>query len=185
MKLWFRLLWAHLSWRWRSKLVPGDASIRSFRVWPTDIDIFLHMNNGIYLTLLDLARFDLLKRARTWQKLKKHKVHPVVVQETITFRKSLTPWLKFQIETKVLGWDEQAFFVGQRFVVKGEIYAEAVVKLRFLKSPKGTPTPHEINELAGGWPAEVPVLPDWVTQWNKAAALPKGKEPAQSDWLTK
>jgi hypothetical protein len=31
----------------------------------------------------------------------------------------------------------------------------------------------------------VPVLPEWVTQWNKAASLPKGKEPAQSDWLTK
>jgi hypothetical protein len=29
------------------------------------------------------------------------------------------------------------------------------------------------------------VLPDWIVQWNKAAALPKGKEPAQSDWLTK
>jgi acyl-CoA thioesterase FadM len=143
------------------------------------------MNNGIYLTLLDLARFDLLKRARTWQKLKSHKVHPVVVQESITFRKSLTPWLKFQIETKILGWDEQAFFVGQRFVVNGEIYAEAVVKLRFLRSPRGTPTPAEINELAGGWDAPVPVLPDWVVQWDKAAALPKGKEPAQSDWLTK
>jgi hypothetical protein len=91
--------------------------------------------------------------------------------------------LKFQIETKVLGWDEQAFFVGQRFVVKGEIYAEAVVKLRFLKSPKGTPTPQEINELAGGWNAEVPVLPAWVIQWNEAAALPKGREPAPSDWL--
>lgn len=141
------------------------------------------MNNGVYLTLLDLARFDLMKRANTWQRLKKQKVHPVVVQESITFRKSLTPWLKFQVETKILGWDEQAFFVGQRFVVKGEIYAEAVVKLRFLKSPKGTPTPHEINEMAGGWSAEVPQLPDWVIQWSKAASLPKGKEPAPSNWI--
>ena len=124
------------------------------------------MNNGVYLTLLDLARFDLMKRANTWQRLKKQKVHPVVVQESITFRKSLTPWLKFQIETKILGWDDQAFFV----------------KLRFLRNPKGTPTPDEINLLAGGWSAPVPQLPDWVVQWNKSAALPKGKEPAPSDW---
>lgn len=151
-------------------------------MWPTDIDIFLHMNNGVYLTLLDLARFDLMMRANTWQRLKRQKVHPVVVQESITFRKSLTPWLKFEVETKILGWDEQAFFVGQRFVVKGEIYAEAVVKLRFLKTPKGTPSPAEINEMAGGWTAPVPQLPDWVIQWNKGAALPKGREPAQSDW---
>jgi acyl-CoA thioesterase FadM len=140
------------------------------------------MNNGIYLTLLDLARFDLMKRANAWQKLKKAHIHPVVVQETITFRKSLTPWLRFQIETKMLGWDEQAFYIGQRFVVKGEIYAEAVVKLRFLKSPKGTPTPTEVNAVLGGWPGPAPELPSWISDWNKAAALPKGKESAPSNW---
>jgi acyl-CoA thioesterase FadM len=140
------------------------------------------MNNGIYLTLLDLARYDLMKRARAWQNLKKFKVHPVVVAETITFRKSLTPWTKFGVETKILGWDEQAFFIGQRFVVRGEIYAEGVVKLRFLKSPKGTPSPDEVNQMLGGWSAEIPELPTWVKNWNKESALPKGKEPAQSQW---
>lgn len=182
MKLWLRLIWAHLSWRWRSKLAVSGVGVRNFIVWPTDIDIFRHMNNGIYLTLLDLARFDLMKRANAWQKLKKAHIHPVVVQETITFRKSLTPWLRFQIETKMLGWDEQAFYIGQRFVVKGEIYAEAVVKLRFLKSPKGTPTPTEVNAVLGGWPGPVPELPSWIFDWNKAAALPKGKESAPSNW---
>lgn len=183
MKLWLRLVWSHLSWRWRSQLQVSSVGVRNFIVWPTDIDIFRHMNNGIYLTLLDLARFDLMKRSRTWQKLKKQKIHPVVVQETITFRKSLTPWLRFQIETKIIGWDEQAFYVGQRFVVKGEIYAEAVVKLRFLQSPKGIPTPSEVNQRLGGWPGDMPKLPDWVTQWNKSVALPKGREAAPSDWV--
>jgi acyl-CoA thioesterase FadM len=182
MKLWLRLYWAHLTWRWRNKLTIADVGVRNFIVWPTDIDIFRHMNNGIYLTLLDLARFDLMKRSHAWQTLKKEHVHPVVVQETITFRKSLTPWLRFQVETKIHGWDEQAFFIGQRFVVKGEIYAEAVVKLRFLKSPKGTPTPAEVIEILGGWQGQVPELPSWMAQWNKAAALPKGREPAPSNW---
>lgn len=141
------------------------------------------MNNGIYLTLLDLARYDLMKRSNAWQTLKKLKVHPVVVLETITFRKSLTPWLKFGIETKILGWDEQSFYMGQRFVVDKEIYAEAVVKVRFLKSPKGTPSPIEVNQMLGGWPAQEPEVPTWILQWSKDAALPKGKEPAPSSWL--
>ena len=183
MKLWLRLIWAHLSWRWRSKEKIDSVGVREFMVWPTDIDIFRHMNNGIYLTLLDLARFDLMKRAGAWQSLKKLHIHPVVVQETITFRKSLTPWLRFHVETRIIGWDHQAFFIGQRFVVKGEIYAEAVVKLRFLKSPKGTPTPTEVIEHLGGWPTLEPTLPDWVVDWNKAVSLPKGKEYAQSHWL--
>jgi len=102
--------------------------------------------------------------------------------ETITFRKSLTPWLRFGIETRIVGWDDQAFYIGQRFVVGSEIYAEAVVKLRFLKSPKGTPAPTEVNEMLGGWQGDVPVLPEWIANWNKSASLPKGKEPAPSDW---
>jgi len=182
MKLWLRLIWAHLSWRFRGKLKVSDTGYREFLVWPTDIDVFMHMNNGIYLTLLDLARYDLMKRAHAWQDLKRIKVHPVVVMETITFRKSLTPWLKFGIETKIIGWDEQAFYIGQRFVVGNEIYAEAVVKLRFLKSPKGTPSPAEVNEMLGGWKGEAPKLPEWVSQWSKAASLPKGKELAPSNW---
>ncbi|NBY43970.1 MAG: thioesterase [Micrococcales bacterium] len=182
MKLWLRLIWAQLSWRFRGKLSVADTGYREFVVWPTDIDLFMHMNNGVFLTLLDLARLDLMKRAHAWQELKRAKVHPVVVAETITFRKSLTPWLKFGVETKILGWDETAFFIGQRFVVGNEIYAEAVVKLRFLKSPKGTPTPAEVNLLLGGWPKDEPKLPDWVIAWNQAAALPKGKEPAPSNW---
>jgi acyl-CoA thioesterase FadM len=182
MKLWLRLIWAHLSWRSRGKLKVSDTGYREFLVWPTDLDVFMHMNNGIYLTLMDIARLDLMKRANAWQRLKKLKVHPVVVMETITFRKSLTPWLRFGIETKILGWDEQAFYIGQRYVVGNEIYAEAVVKLRFLKSPKGTPTPEEVNNMLGGWQDEVPALPMWVKEWNKAASLPKGKEPAPSNW---
>lgn len=171
-----------MSWRLRGKLKISDTGYREFLVWPTDIDVFMHMNNGIYLTLLDLARYDLMKRAHAWQDLKQLKVHPVVVAETITFRKSLTPWLRFGIETKILGWDEQAFYIGQRFVVKKEIYAEGVVKLRFLKDPKGVPSPKEVNEMLGGWDAVVPEIPEWVKRWSKDLALPKGKEPALSDW---
>ena len=32
-----------------------DSSILTFRVWPNDLDINLHMNNGRYLTIMDLG----------------------------------------------------------------------------------------------------------------------------------
>jgi hypothetical protein len=28
----------------------------------------------------------------------------------------------------------------------------------------------------------VPKLPEWVAAWSKASSLPKGKEPAPSNW---
>ena len=182
MNLWIRLAYALLSWRFRAKLDWQAVGRRNFRVWPTDLDVFRHMNNGIYLTLMDVARFDMLKRSGAWKACKKAHIHPVVVGETISFRKSLKLGQKFSIESGVLGWNDVAFFIRQRFVVEGEVYAEAVVRLRFLKSPKGTPSPAEVLEVMGGWEGEIPSLPTWISDWEKAITLPKGREAAPSLW---
>ncbi|MFM5952517.1 MAG: acyl-CoA thioesterase [Micrococcales bacterium] len=182
MKLWLRMIWAFNGWRFKSPLTIADVSKRTFRVWPTDIDAFNHMNNGVYLTLMDLGRFDLMLRAGKWQVFKKLGWYPVVVSVSIVFRKSLAPWTLFDIESKIIGWDHEAVFVEQRFTRDGEIYTRAFVKLRWLKKPRGIVTPQEVIDQAGGWPGEVPVLPAWINDWNEATVLPKGKEPAPSNW---
>jgi hypothetical protein len=108
--------------------------------------------------------------------------YPVVVAETITFRKSLMPWQKFDMESKVIGWDDQAFYFDQRMVVDGEIYTQGIVRVRFLKKTRGILTPAEVIEQGGDWHGPTPVLPDWVKRWAADSALPKGKEPAPSTW---
>lgn len=181
MKLWFRLIYQHLSWRRRSKLKINEVAKRRFRVWPSDIDIFLHMNNGVFLTLLDIARYDHGKRTGIWDKWKKLGWFPIVVAETITFRKTLLPWQTFDIESKVIGWSDEAFYFEQRFVVGEEIYARAVVRLRFLKRSRGIVTPKELLEQTP-WHGPIPILPQWVANWSAASSLPKGKQPAPSHW---
>ena len=64
MNLWLRLIWvviAALSGR-RVRL-PQDPSRLMFRVWFHDLDPFRHMNNGRYLTIMDLGRTDLMLRS--------------------------------------------------------------------------------------------------------------------------
>ena len=39
-----------------------DESAVGFRVLPGDLDVNVHLNNGRYLALMDLGRFDLLIR---------------------------------------------------------------------------------------------------------------------------
>ena len=107
------MIWAFNGWRFKSKLSIADVGKRTFRVWPTDIDAFNHMNNGVYLTLMDLGRFDLMLRAGKWQELKKLGWYPVVVSVSIVFRKSLAPWVLFDIETKIIGWDSEAVYAEQ------------------------------------------------------------------------
>jgi acyl-CoA thioesterase FadM len=181
MKLWLRLLYQLVSWQRRTKISISDVAKRRFRVWPTDLDIYNHMNNGVFLTILDLGRYDHGKRTGIWNQWKKIGWYPVVVAENITFRKSLKLWQSFDLESKVIGWSDEAFYFEQRFVVGEEIYARAVVRIRFLKRSRGIVTPQEILGVTP-WHGPVPTLPEWVTNWSKESALPKGREPAPSDW---
>ena len=95
------------------------------------------MNNGKFLSLQDLGRFDLLMRSGAWQDWANHGWYPVVVAENITFRKSLKLFERFEIETKAVGWDDIAVYLEQRFVVKGEIYSRSIVRVRLLKRSRG------------------------------------------------
>jgi hypothetical protein len=104
-----------------------------------------------------------------------------VVAENVTFRKSLELWQSFTLESKVIGWTDEAFYFEQRFVVKGEIYARAVVRIRFLKRSRGIVTPEDIFSVTP-WTGPVPKLPEWVAAWSKSSSLPKGKENAPSEW---
>ena len=182
MKLWFRILFLKLTWRRRSKLRIDEVSRVDLRVWPTDLDVYNHMNNGIFLNIMDLGRYDQGLRTGIWKIWNKKGWYPIVVNSTISYRKSLEPWQKFTLETKVIGWDDIAYYIEQRFVRNGEIYARAIMRGRFLKRSWGILTPQEVMDGSGGWQGEVPVVPEWVLRWANDVALPKGKEPAPSTW---
>jgi YbgC/YbaW family acyl-CoA thioester hydrolase len=136
-----------------------------FRVLPTDLDFLLHMNNAVYFQVMDIARGDWLVRSKVWQRLRKKKLHLVVSDETIQFRKSLTLGQKFAIETKVVGWDEKAFFVEQRFVRNGELWANALVRLRALDAAQKPVRTDEVLPILDAAHVPSPPLPEWVTSW--------------------
>jgi len=167
--------------RRRSTLTITDVGGLDLRAYPTDIDLAKHVNNGVYFSMLDLGRFDLMVRAGIWKQLRARGWYPVSVSETITFRKSVKTWQRFTIETRMLGYDDRAAFVEQQVVVGGEVYASAIIKARFLKRSGGIVTVDELRGLDGGGGLTSP-LPEWVDRWSKDVALPSTKTPFPSDW---
>ena len=131
MNLIFRTVLQWFRSRRASRLGIHDVGRTPFHVLPTDLDVLGHMNNGVYFSLMDLGRLDLMVRAGAWKRLGELGYYPVASNETITFRKSLQPWQRFDLETRIVGYDDRAVFVEQRFVVKGEIYAQAFMRGRF------------------------------------------------------
>lgn len=136
-----------------------------FMVLPTDLDVLGHVNNGVYLSMLDLARLDLLIRSGLMPKLRGEGWYGVVAAETIQVRKSLRLFEKFMVETRVLGWDEKAALIFHQFIRRDVVVATAVVRIRFLRRAGGTVTTAELLRLAG-LQQESPELPAWVQRWN-------------------
>ncbi|MFB2554086.1 acyl-CoA thioesterase [Herbiconiux liangxiaofengii] len=183
----FRTLLGTLTARFRSPLGIWDVGTRPFRVLPTDLDVLRHMNNGVYLSMLDIARLDLLHRAGLWGQLQKRGWYPVVVAETISFRRSLELWQRFEVETRMLGFDERALYLEQRFVAvaggRREVYARAFIRARLLKRSGGIVTVPELEALPGvGQAPDDGRMPEWLAGWGVDTQLPSTKAAAPSEW---
>ena len=173
MNLFFRLMWRALVGRHRSAVSALGPCRTPFRVLPTDLDLLRHVNNGVYLSLMDVARVDLTERAGFAGKLRARGWYPVVVAETIQFRRSLTLWQRFEIETRVLAWDEKVFLLEHRFLRGDQAVAHALIRARFLARGGGGVAPADILALAGAPPLHAPP-PDWATRWNDEQAVWRG-----------
>jgi acyl-CoA thioesterase FadM len=172
-----------LVWLRRSgpRLDVHDVGRISFRVLPTDLDVLGHMNNGVYLSIMDLGRMDLLQRSGTWARFARAGYYPVIANETISFRKSLQPWQRFTVETRIVGYDARAVYIEQRAVVGGEVYARAVIRGRFIKKGGGTATVAELSAVTGIDTTEL-VVPQWIERWSADVALPSTGSAAPSEW---
>jgi acyl-CoA thioesterase FadM len=144
----------------------ADESVVWFRVAPGDLDFNLHMNNGRYLTLMDYGRGDLAIRAGLFQPAWRNKWRPVLGSATIRFRRSLRPFQRFSLHTRLLGWDDRWFVFEQRFEAGGELYATALARALFI-GKAGTIPPTEAL-AAIGLSGTSPPLPAYVADWAGA-----------------
>lgn len=179
--MWFRTIMHALISRFGKRLGHYDVAHTRLRVVPTDLDLLRHVNNGVYFSLFDLGRFDLLRRSGLWKQFVDHNLYAVVASETITFRKSLTLWQRFTVESRIIGFDEKAVYMQHRAVVGGEVYAEAFIRARILRRGGGTVPVQEMLELVGSAPESMH-LPEWLPGWAEAVALPSTRAAAPSVW---
>ena len=120
MNLWFRLLWMLLRASSRAKLAtPTEIIETDFRVLPTHLDVSLHMNNGRYLTIMDLGRLEFLLRSALYGIVRRDKLTPMVVAIAIRYRRELRPFQRYTLRTRIVGWREETVVFEQAFVTRG------------------------------------------------------------------
>lgn len=118
MNLYLRLLWTVLrSWR-LAAIEPGAWIERRMRVLPTDLDINGHMNNGRYLTIVDLMLVEYFIRSGFARALLAAGWRPVSGGAFITYRRGLQPWQSYSLRFTLAGAD--AAWNYMRFEFLGE-----------------------------------------------------------------
>ena len=140
MNLFFRLLMVGFGAFFRSKLTLDDEGRISLRVLPNDLDLNFHMNNGRFLSVMDLGRIDLIIRMGMLKTLSSNGWYPVIGAIHTTFRNSLYLFERYEIVSKIIGWDEKWIYINQSIERNGEEVATAVMKTLFMSENGKVPT---------------------------------------------
>jgi acyl-CoA thioesterase FadM len=158
MNLWLRMLWTIAASLWRPRFDPRlEPSRLDFRVWPLDLDLNGHMNNGRYLTIMDLGRLDLVLRSGLWRIVWRHRWSPMLGTAAIRYRRELRLGRRFTLETRLAYWTGSTIVFEQTFLREGEVAARALMKAGIYdRKARAFVTVRRIIEELGAADAESP-----------------------------
>ncbi|KAL8181558.1 UNVERIFIED_CONTAM: hypothetical protein K2H54_006700 [Gekko kuhli] len=133
-------------------------------VLTTDLDFLLHMNNARYLREANIATCTFFTRYGLTAALKTLGGSAVLSASCSRHRRALRLLERFNIHTRILGWDDHAFYLEQLFVRPPNNFVVAVVLCRHHIT--GT-TPAALIAFVAQKTVESPELPEEVKHWLK------------------
>lgn len=162
MNLIFRLIWLLITASGRRRIDLVDECELPLRVWPTDLDINMHLTNARYLSMMDLGRVELIMQTGMFKELMKRRWLPVVASANLKFYRQIKPFHSYKLKTRILGWDDKWFYIEQRFEVGQRLAAVGVIKGLF-RGPEGNVSTTELLKLAD-YVGDSPELPGDLEQ---------------------
>ncbi len=141
------------------------------RCWPQDLDVFLEMNNGRILTILDLGRTVLAKRAGLLGALRRNRWGLTMAGASIRYRRRIRPFVRFRVVSAAIGWDarfvylDQSIWIGPDF---SDCAAQALYRAAITDRNGIVTTERLLADL--GHAGDSPPLPNWVRDWVVADA---------------
>jgi len=169
---WLRFIRISLSLIGKSRVDLLATTRVRVRIWPNDLDLNMHVNNGRYLTLADLGRGDWFMRTGVYQAAKRQGVFPLVGDAFAKYRRELRAFQMVDIESRLVGWSGRWGFLEHRFIRHGRVVAMVGVRGAF-RGPNGTLNSWEfLSKLQKSESAGVPVsppLPEWARAFHDSS----------------
>ena len=164
MNLYFRFLKLLISLFFLKQKPLLDKSVMTFRAWPLDCDINLHLTNARYLSFMDLGRTHLIGQSGLIKKIHQKKYLPIATSVEISFFKEIKPFQKFQLHSRLIFWDEKYWYSEQQFKSGEKLHAVATVRGVFVKGREKIPFQKIVNLVDET--ISTPEEPQTVTAWK-------------------
>ena len=153
--------------RFRRRIGPYGEAVVHFTVLPTDCDLNLHLNGGRFVSFMDISRVELLARMRIFTKIIRRGWRPIMGGIVVRYRRSVLPFERFAVRTRVAGWDDRWFYIEHTVETNGELCAIAYART-VIRGRQGNVSPQEVVALSGEAGLGSPPLPEFAARWRDA-----------------
>ncbi|ANB33399.1 acyl-CoA thioesterase [Rhodovulum sulfidophilum] len=136
--------------------------------WPWDLDMWMELNNGRTLTLLDLGRLPLAQRVGLIGVLKRERWALTMAGVSVRYRRRVKMFDSFEIRSRCVGWDDKFLYIEQGMWRHGDCANHALYRAAVTDRNGIVPTARMMAAM--GLAPETPPLPGWVQAWIAAEA---------------
>lgn len=166
MNLYLRLLITLLR-AWRSpRLDLGEPLERRLRVLPNDLDVNGHMNNGRYLTVVDLMLVEYFVRTGFAVTMLRQGWRPMAGGSFISYRRGLKAWQRYTLRFRHDASDAHWNYMRFEFAQEGRVCAAGYMKGAAVA--RSGLVPNALSYASMGQKALPAELPDAVQHWLAA-----------------
>ena len=169
MSLYLRLLWTWIGAGFKSPIQMGDTIELNMRVWPNDLDINGHMNNGRYMTITDLVLIEYFLRAGFVKVALRKGWRPMLGGSIISYRRALKPFAVYSVRFSMICWDTRWNYMAFKFLQNGRTMAHGHSKGAIVGS-EGIVSSTDARD-AMGLNAVSPEFPASISAWIEAERL--------------
>jgi len=167
MNLYFRLIWVIVRSFFKSRIDFADKISLTLHILPNDLDINRHLNNGRYLTLLDLASIEFFIRSGVLKHAIRKGFRPMLGGLIVTYRKGLSLFERCTLTMQMEAWDEHWNYFRFEFRNSDDhLSAAGYIKGAFV-SKKGI-IPNMVADEIFGHERSDCTLPPAVANWIKS-----------------
>ena len=167
MNLYFRLIWIIVLSFFKPRVDFSDKISLNLHILPNDLDINRHLNNGRYLTLLDLGSIDLFLRSGVLKRAIRKGFRPMLGGLIVTYRKGLSLFEGCTLTMQLEAWDERWNYFRFEFRKSDGHFAAAGFFKGALVSKKGL-IPNTVADEIFGYERGTCTLPPAVRSWIRS-----------------